>query len=261
LWASSARRVNRGNSHTGTTSITRPPIPAGYRDDPRRENGLTFRAALSSDKTATVEEAKTMTTPVAKPVPTFKADASFRTWTGDEYDRLVRTGVLTRLDQVELLEGYMVLKMPTNPPHDNSTNVLTELLVRLVPTGWVVRGQATAKLSTSRPEPDVAIARGDRRTYFTRHPDPADFGLVVEVSESSLDRDQLDKTRIYARDKIPVYWVVNLVDRRVEVYTDPTGPGDDPRYHTLNVYGPGTQVPVVLDGVPVGTVAVNDLLP
>jgi Uma2 family endonuclease len=131
----------------------------------------------------------------------------------------------------------------------------------LVPKGWVVRSQATAKLSASRPEPDVAVTRGDRRTYFTRHPDPADFGLVAEVSDSSLDRDQLDKTRIYAREKIPVYWVVNLVDRRVEVYTDPSGPGDDPRYHTLNVHAPGADVPVVLGGTTVGTIAVNDLLP
>ncbi len=202
-----------------------------------------------------------MTAPIAKPVPTFKADAAFRTISGDEYDHLVRTGVLTKQDKVELLEGYMVLKMPTNPPHDNATNVLTELLVRLVPNGWVVRGQATAKLSVSRPEPDVAVARGDRRTYFTRHPGPADFGLVVEVSDSSLDRDQLDKTRIYARDRIPVYWVVNLVDRRVEVYTNPNGPGDNPRYHTLDVYGPGKLVPVVLDGVTVGTIPVDELMP
>jgi Uma2 family endonuclease len=202
-----------------------------------------------------------MTPPTATRVPTFKADASFRTFSGAEYDKLVEIGVLTKQDKVELLEGYMVLKMPTNPPHDNCANVLAELLILLVPKGWVVRSQATAKLSVSRPEPDVAIARGDRRTYFTRHPDPADFGLVVEVSDSSLDRDQLDKTRIYAREKIPVYWVVNLVDRRVEVYTDPNGPGDNPRYHTLNVYAAGTDVPVVLGGATVGTIAVNDLLP
>jgi Uma2 family endonuclease len=202
-----------------------------------------------------------MAASIAKPVPTFKADASFRTFTGDEYDRLVEIGVLTGQDRVELLEGYMVLKMPTNPPHDNSVNVLTELLIRLAPSGWVVRGQATAKLSQSRPEPDVAVARGDRRTYFTRHPDPSDFGLVVEVSDSSLDRDQLDKTRIYARDRIPVYWVVNLVDRRVEVYTNPNGPGDNPRYHTLNVFPEGADVPVVLDGATVGAIPVDDLLP
>jgi Uma2 family endonuclease len=202
-----------------------------------------------------------MTPSITKRTPPFKANTSFRTFTGAEYDKLIEIGVLTKHDKVELLEGYVVLKMAINPPHNNATNVLLELLIRLVPAGWVVRGQATAKLTESRPEPDVALARGNRRTYFTHNPEPADLGLVVEVSDSSLDRDQLDKSRIYARDKIPVYWIVNLVDRRVEVYSDPNGPGDDPRYHTLNVFAAGTLVPVVLDGVTVGTIAVNDLLP
>lgn len=202
-----------------------------------------------------------MATSTGKRVPTFKADASFRTWTGDEYDHLVRTGVLTKSDQVELLEGYMVLKMPAKPGHDYSVLTTAKRLERVLPSGWTVRGQVGTALTESRPEPDVSIARGSDRDYAARQPGPADLGLVVEVSDSSLDRDQLDKTRIYARDKIPVYWVVNLVDRRVEVYTDPNGPGDDPRYHTLNVYAAGTDVPVVLDGATVGTIPVNELLP
>jgi Uma2 family endonuclease len=209
-----------------------------------------------------------MTTPAAGTGPRFKADAAFRTFTGDEYDDLVRRGVLNDEDNVELLEGYMVLKMPTNPPHDNAVDVLTELLTKMVPVGWRVRGQATAKLSGSRPEPDVALTRGDRKTFAAKHPSPADFGLVVEVSESSLARDEQDKTRIYARDSIPVYWVVNLVDRRVEVFTDPTGPtppagatDPDPHYATRNDYPAGTAVPVVLDGTTVGTIPVDELLP
>ena len=202
-----------------------------------------------------------MTAPVAKPVPTFKADAAFRTISGDEYDHFVRTGVLTKQDKVELLEGYMVLKMPANPPHDCALLAAAKRLERVVPPSWTVRTQVGTKLAESRPEPDVSVARGTDRDYVARHPGPADLGLVVEVSDSSLDRDQLDKTRIYARDRIPVYWVVNLVDRRVEVYTNPNGPGDNPRYHTLDVYGPGKAVPVVLDGVTVGTIPVDELMP
>ncbi|MCI0699940.1 MAG: Uma2 family endonuclease [Planctomycetia bacterium] len=201
--------------------------------------------------------------------PTFKADASFRTFTVDEYDTMVQAGILTDTDEVELLEGYVVLKMPTHPPHDHALCVLTELFVLMQFSGWVVRGQNTAKLSGSRPEPDVALARGDRRTYTNRHPNPQDFGLVVEVSDSSLARDEQDKTRIYARDSIPVYWVVNLVDRRVEVFTDPTGPnppagapgGSDPHYQTRNDYPAGTMVPVVLHGVTVGSIPVDELMP
>jgi len=197
----------------------------------------------------------------AKQNPTFKADASFRTFTGAEYDKLVEIGVLTKHDKVELLEGYMVLKMPRNPRHDASLTITAKALDRLIPSGWTTRNQVGTSLTESRPEPDVAVARGTDRDYATRQPGAADLGLVIEVSDTSLDRDQLDKTRIYARDKIPVYWIVNLVDRRVEVYSDPNGPGDDPRYHTLNVFAAGASVPVVLDGVTVGTIAVDDLLP
>lgn len=209
-----------------------------------------------------------MSTPTATTGPRFKADAAFRTFTGDEYDEMVQNGQLDEDDNVELLEGYLVLKMPTNPPHDNAVDVLTELLTKMVPTGWRVRPQTTAKLAQSRPEPDVALARGDRRAFAARHPEPADFALVIEVSDSSLARDELDKTRIYARDAIPVYWVVNLIDRRVEVFTDPTGPtppagaaDPDPHYRARTDYPAGTAVPVVLDGVGVGAVPVDDLLP
>jgi Uma2 family endonuclease len=210
-----------------------------------------------------------MSTPTATTgSPRLKAFAAFRTFTGDEYDEMVRNGTLDEDDKVELLEGYVVYKMPINLPHDNAVDVLAELLTKMVPAGWRVRSQATAKLSGSRPEPDVAIARGDRKTFANKHPEPADFALVVEVADSSLARDELDKTRIYARDAIPVYWVVNLVDRRVEVFTDPTGPtpppgaaDPDPHYRARTDYPAGSAVPVALDGVTVGTVPVDDLLP
>lgn len=194
-------------------------------------------------------------------VPHFKAVTSFRKLSVDEYEKLVESGDLTEEDRVELLEGYMVYKMPSNPPHEFATTAVSRRLDRLLPVGWVPRCQHGVRLAESKPEPDVAVVRGSERDYATRQPRPADIGLVVEVSDSSLDRDQQDKTRIYARDRVPVYWVVNLVDRRVEVYTDPTGPGDDPRYHTLRVFAPGSAVPVELDGATVGTIPVDELMP
>lgn len=198
--------------------------------------------------------------PAIAPLP-FKAMASLRKWTVDEYDQMVGDGVLTEDDRVELLEGYVVLKMPANPPHEFSVTATYKSLDRLVPRGWTVRSQVGARLSESRPEPDIAVARGDDRDYASRHPEPADLGLVVEVADSSLDRDQLDKSRIYARDRIPVYWIVNLIDRRVEIYTDPTGPCDEPEYRTTRIFPAGSAAPVELDGTAVGTIAVDEILP
>jgi Uma2 family endonuclease len=210
-----------------------------------------------------------MSTSAAISRPHFKADAGFHTWTGEQYDHFVETGVLTKEDKVELLEGYVVQKMPANPPHDFAVTTTAKVLNRVVPAGWTTRNQVGARLTESRPEPDVSIARGTGRDYIARQPGSADLGLVVEVSDSSLARDELDKTRIYARDSIPVYWVVNLVNRRVEVFTDPTGPnppaglpgGPDPHYRTRQDYPAGTAVPVVLDGATVGTISVDELLP
>ena len=106
------------------------------------------------------------------------------------------------------------------------------------------------------PEPDRCVVRGVIRDYSQRPPGPGDVGLVVEVADSSLGEDR-KLAQIYGGSGIPVYWIVNLVDRQVEVYTLPYGAG----YHSRQDITPGHDVPVVLDGVEIGRIAVNDLLP
>lgn len=200
--------------------------------------------------------------PAPSPTPaTYHADASIATFSTARYDRMVEEGILTADDRFELLENYVVLKMPANPPHDGTIQRITKRVGRRVPAGWDLRVQLTVALSDSRPEPDGAVVRGDEDTYMARHPTPADVGLVVEVANSSLLRDQRDKTRIYARAGIAVYWIINLVDRRVEVYTEPSGPTDTPAYGRLDLYAPGDLVPLVLDGIQVATIPAADLLP
>ncbi len=103
--------------------------------------------------------------------------------------------------------------------------------------------------------------RGNARTYLAHHPTVADAGLVIEVADSSLLRDQQDKTRIYARAGIPCYWIINLVDQRIEVYSQPSASAPVPAYHSLQTYQPGDAVPLVLDGNTVGAIPAADLLP
>jgi Uma2 family endonuclease len=200
-------------------------------------------------------------TPVAVAPPTFLSMAAIRRFSVAEYQKLIDVGVLTDEDRVELLENYLVLKMPANPPHDSTIMRLNRRFVRMGPDGYMVRCQHGSDLPDSRPEPDLAVARGDERTFDTHHPQPDEIALVVEVSDSSLLRDRTDKGRIYARVSIPQYWVVNLVDRQVEVYTDPTGPVSVPVYRRRQDYTPGMGVPVELDGRAVGAVSVDELLP
>lgn len=115
--------------------------------------------------------------------------------------------------------------------------------------------------SDSEPEPDLGIIRGDIRNCVDHHPGPADSALIVEIADSSLRRDRGRKKRIYAGAAVRVYWIVNLVDRQIEVYTDPTGPGDKPDYRQHDDFGPGSAVPVVIDGKEIGRLNVADLLP
>jgi Uma2 family endonuclease len=201
-----------------------------------------------------------MTTSTATPV-TYGDSASLAKFSVARYQRMIETGILNGDDKVELLENYVVLKMPHNPPHAGTVQLVMEEFSPAVPSGWRLRVQSAIVLSDSQPEPDGAVVRGNARMYLTRHPTPADVGMLIEVAESSLLRDQRDKTRIYARAGIVCYWIINLVDRRVEVYTQPSGPTAVPAYGSFQIYQPGDNVPLVLDGNTVANVPVNELLP
>jgi len=176
-----------------------------------------------------------------------------------QYHEMIRMGILTEDDKVELLEGWLVQKMPKTPSHSSVTRKIRKRLARMVTTGWDVDTQEPITLLDSEPEPDVLLLRSDPADYQDRHPLPADIGMVVEVSLTTLLRDQTTKKRIYARAGIVVYWIVNLVDRCVEVYTDPTGPAAEPDYRLHQVFGEPAEVPVILDGQEIGRLAVRDL--
>jgi Uma2 family endonuclease len=200
-----------------------------------------------------------MSTGTAQSV-TYGLDASYPRLSVARYQRMIESGSITAADKVELLENYVVLKMPRNPPHDGTIDLVKAALSGL-PVGWLLRSQQAIVLSDSQPEPDFSVVRGGPRSYLSRQPAAADTALVIEVADSSLLRDQRDKTRIYARAGIPVYWIINLVDRRIEAYTQPSGPIAVPAYGTFQTYQPGDAVPLVLDGAAVGSVPAADLLP
>ena len=178
-----------------------------------------------------------------------------------QYHRMIAADTFTEDDRVELLGGYLVNKMPQGTPHSNTVDLLADDLRGLVPFGWRVRVQLPVTLAESEPEPDIALVRGDRRTYATRQPGPADFGVVVEVAVSSLAEDRRQKGLYYAHAGIPIYWVVNVAGRVVEVYTDPDPAVDPPAYRVRTDYLPGQDVPLILDGGEVARVPVAALLP
>jgi Uma2 family endonuclease len=179
----------------------------------------------------------------------------------DQYHAIIRAGILTEDDPVELLEGWLVTKMPKNPRHSVVTQQAREALARVLPSGWSVNIQEPITTADSEPEPDIAVVRGERRQYLHHHPGPQDVSLVIEVADSSLQRDRTLKKRLYAAAGISVYWIVNLIDNQIEVYTDPSGPGEQSNYRQQQNYAPADAVPVIIDGREVGRLAAQDLLP
>ena len=200
-------------------------------------------------------------TPQTTPLPYQGTLAGFRRFSVPEYHRLIELGMLTEDDNLELLEGYLVHKMSRNPPHDAAIQKGTKKWLRVLPAGWDLRVQSAVTLLDSEPEPDFAIVRGDETAYLTRHSAAADIGLLIEVSDSTLPGDRDDKGRIYARAGIPCYWIVNLHDRQIEVYTSPSGAVPDPKFAQRVDYRPGDSVSLALGGTAQVQVAVQDLLP
>jgi Uma2 family endonuclease len=183
-----------------------------------------------------------------------------RRFTVDEYHRMIEWGFFAEDDHFELLEGFIVAKMPRNPLHDATVIVAQKAIDAVLPQGWHSRPQCAITLSDSEPEPDLTVVRGRPRDYASHHPSPDRIALVIEVANTSLAEDRDWKVRTYARAGIPVYWIINLIDMRLEVYTDPTGPTSSPSYRIHQDIGIGQPVPLVLDGTPCGPLAVRDLI-
>src|SRR4051812_43458426 len=175
----------------------------------------------------------------------FTTEPLFRL-TVDQYHELIRSGKLSEDDPVELLEGLLVFKMPKNTPHSTGTGLSRREVERILPPGWHYRSQEPITLADSEPEPDGAVVRGRIEDYAQRHPGPSDTALVIEVADTSLERDRGLKLRAYARAGIRVYWIINLIQRQVEVYSDPTGSGAGARYPEPQIHKPGEFVELTL---------------
>ena len=178
-----------------------------------------------------------------------------------QYHQMIRLGILTEDDPVELLEGWIIHKMPKNPPHRAATKLTRNALEEIVPEGWYVDALRTITLLDSEPEPDVVVVRGNTRDYLDRHPGSQDLALVVEIADSTLERDRTSKKRLYARAGIPVYWIVNLPEQKLEVYTEPIDLSQEPTYQQRQDYSLSDEVSVAIEGREVGRLTVQDLLP
>jgi Uma2 family endonuclease len=195
------------------------------------------------------------------PLPAEVPDVPIWRLTVEQYHQMLDADILHDGDPVELLEGWLVPKMTKKPPTVTVLRLLEEIIRSMLSPEFFVITQDPITVVESEPEPDLAVIRGNRRDFTDRHPAPAEIGLVVEVSLTTLRQDRRLMQRIYARAGIPEYWIVNLVDGCIEVYTQPTGPAAEPRYAQRQDFAAGQSVPVNLGGQAVGEVPVSGILP
>jgi Uma2 family endonuclease len=161
-------------------------------------------------------------------------------------------------ERVELVDGHIVGRSEMGPDHVLAMGLLKEALEPLLPKDRFIREDKPVRIPEfNQPFPDLAVVRGNLRVYATHHPGPEDVSVIIEISDTTLHKDRNEKLPNYARSGIPVYWIVNLPDRQVELYTAPTAD----RYDSKTVFKAGQSFPVVIDGVEVGQIAVADILP
>ncbi len=198
-----------------------------------------------------------MTLPPQPGGPTWIPSSLYR-MTSEKYELLIASGVFTKRDRVHLINGYLVTKMAESPSHSAICEIIRLALQAVLLATWHLRSDKPLRIAaqSSMPEPDLVMVRGASRDYLARYPEPADTAMVVEVSLSSLDEDRA-LAEIYGKAGIPIYWIVNLVDGQVEVYSDP-GPSG---YRSHEVLAPGHVLSVVIDGVVIGEIPVADILP
>ncbi len=147
-------------------------------------------------------------------------------WSTTKYNQLVEAGILSPEDRVELLDGQIVFMSPSKSRHAGFIDRLNNFLSPLLGKDYIIRVQNPVWLDEySEPEPDIAVLNFKSSFYTDQHPQPEDIVLVVEISDTSLARDREIKIPLYARAGIPEYWIVNLIDNRVEQYTEPSENG------------------------------------
>jgi len=187
-------------------------------------------------------------------------EATTRRWRRVEYERLVDLGLFVG-ERLELLDGVLVVREPQGSPHAAIVEKVGLVLAAAFGGGWHARRHSPLALGDfSEPEPDVAVVAGEPKDYIAAHPSTA--ALVVEVADSSLRLDRRFKAAIYARAGLREYWIVNLVDRTVEVHREPQAPAgaaEDWSYGTIEALRPPAQVTPL--AAPERPIAVADLLP
>ena len=171
--------------------------------------------------------AQTFPSPVIEPANQDEILATYlKYWTVEEYHQIGETSIFGAEQRTELITGKIVLMTAKGTPHVISLQLVASSLQSQLNNAALVRTQDPIELDDfSEPEPDLAIVKGKILDYANRHPRPEDVSLVVEIADSTLKKDCEVKDKLYARSNIADYWVVDVKNRQVHIFRNPTPTG------------------------------------
>jgi len=162
-----------------------------------------------------------------------------KSFTVEEYHRLAEVGILTDSDRVELINGDIITMSPINSPHGGMVNRLTRTLIKLLGEKNTITVQNPIQIENhSEPEPDLVVAEYREDDYESNHPFPKDIYLIIEVADSTLQKDRTIKYDIYAEAEILEYWIINIPDRQVEIHRQPKNGS----YHFKQIISEETEI-------------------
>ncbi|MCO6474988.1 MAG: Uma2 family endonuclease [Phaeodactylibacter sp.] len=171
--------------------------------------------------------------------------------TCDDYHAMIAAGILDEDDKVELIHGELIYMSPLGPNHGGATNRLNNLLQELLKGSAIIAVQNPVTLTPfSEPEPDVAVLKPRKDFYSGSHPVPEEIFLLIEVADTTLEKDRTVKASLYAAGGIPFYWIVNLPEMQLEVYSQPA----KDQYKLRRIYLPDEKVEIPSFGIMVEVV-------
>lgn len=177
-------------------------------------------------------------------------------WTLERYHDAIDKGVLTELDKIELLFGQIIQKIPVGEPHADVLSDITDFFYARLGTKYKYRSQSPVTLlNDSEPEPDFAVVIRKKYNKESGHPGPEDILLLIEVSDSTLHFDRVQKAQAYSLSGVKEYWIINIPEQQVELHLNPNM--DKGLYLSREVYETGTS----FESPFCGTVEVDEILP
>ena len=178
-----------------------------------------------------------------------------RRFSVEEYYRMGEAGILTEDERIELIDGCIVVREPANPPHSGGVNRIAQILTTVFRDRAIIAVQNPFKIDEfNHPQPDIAVLRPRNDFYATAHPGGNDTFLLIEVSHTSQAFDQRVKAPLYAHARIREYWIVNIPERLLEIYREPTANG----YSQVTRWKPESEV--VIQAFPDDVLPVSDII-